>query len=339
MQKEDANISFAKYIKNNYFKWFTPDVEYKPFLSPSLFKKRLFPLLEAGEKVFVIILDNLRYDQWRTLYALINQYLAMENEELYCSILPTTTQYARNSLFAGLMPYEIEKLNPNLWTHEEEGEGMNDSEKELLESQLNRYGMKTKFNYLKIYNKKGEKYVIKQYKNLLNNQLNVLVYNFIDILSHARTDVEMIKELAEDEPAYRSLTLSWFRYSYLFELIKKLSEEDDIKVIFTTDHGSIKVTHPVKITGDRETTTNLRYKASKSLRYDPKNIFEIKNVEKAHLPKRNMNYNYIFATNNDYFIYQNNYNKFVNYFRNTFQHGGISLEEMLIPYCIMNTNK
>lgn len=336
-QKEEANNEFSRYIKNNYVDWFGSKSDKKPLLSPNLFKERIFPLLDEGHQVFVILLDNLRYDQWKTISSMLTQYLTLESEEIYCSILPTTTQYSRNSIFAGLMPYEIEQLNPDLWRFEDEDERMNQYEKDLLENQINRSGKNYKFNYHKIYNKKGEKYIYKQLSNLLNYQFNVIVYNFIDILSHARTNVEMIQELAENESAYRTLTSSWLQHSYLITLIKELAENNNLKVIITTDHGSIKVQNPLKIAGSRETTSNLRYKLFKKLSYDPKQVMEVKKADEAHLPERSKNYSYVFATRNDYFVYQNNYHQYVNYYKNTFQHGGISMEEMLIPFAVLNT--
>ncbi len=336
MQKEEANNAFAKYIKKNYPGWFENDKANKPLMSPSIFQKKIFPLLEQGDKVFVIVVDNLRLDQWKLLSTVLNKQFSVEEEELFCSIIPTTTQYARNAMFAGLMPYEIEQLMPDFWINENQDENMNQFEQELLESQIARAGKKIKFNYNKVYNKKGEKYINKQFSNFMNYQLNVIVYNFIDILSHARTDVEMIKELAEDEPAYRTLTLSWFKHSYLYQFLQKLSEKENVKVVITTDHGSISVKDPIKISGDRETSTNLRYKASRRLNYNPKDVFEIKNPELVHLPRISLNHSFIFATGNDYFVYQNEYNQYANYYKNTFQHGGISMEEMLIPYVVLN---
>lgn len=337
-QKSEANNAFAKYVKNNYYSWFDEKLDKKPLLSPNIFKNKVLPLIDNGEKVFYIFIDNLRFDQWRVIFSLLKGYYKLDQEELYYSILPTTTQYSRNAMFAGLMPFEIDKLNPDLWLNDEDEGGKNMNEEELLQKQFARYGKNIKFHYEKVFNKVHEKRLLKNISDLLTYQLNVIVFNFVDILSHARTDVDMIKELADDEAAYRSLTLSWFKHSSLYELLRQLSEEN-VKVIITTDHGSIKVTNPIKVIGDRETSSNLRFKAGKNLSYNVKDVFEIKDLQKAHLPVRNISYTYIFAINNDYFVYPNNYNHFVNYYKNTFQHGGISMEEMLIPLIVLSPNK
>ncbi|HAF29842.1 MAG TPA: two-component system response regulator [Bacteroidales bacterium] len=336
MQKSDANKEFAKFIKNNYESWFA-DSEDKPMMSPNLFKERIFPMLDKGEKVFVLVIDNFRYDQWKLIQPLINEYFTVESEELYCSILPTATQYARNAIFAGLMPYEIDKLYPEYWLNDEEDGGKNMKEEELLQTQLSRHGKSYKFFYEKISQLKTGEKLVENIKDLLNNQLNVLVYNYIDMLSHARTEIEMIRELANDEPAYRSLTLSWFKHSPLFTLIKELKSHD-VKIIITTDHGTVRVKNPVKVIGDKNTSTNLRYKNGRNLNYNPKEVFEIRDPQKVHLPKSHLSTSYIFAINDDFLAYPNNFNYYVSYYKDTFQHGGVSLEEMIIPFVKLKPN-
>ena len=336
MQKADANSGFSRFVKQNYLSWFAGSE--KPLMSPNLFKERVFPMIEKGEKVFFILIDNLRFDQWKAIQPIISEYFTVESEEAYCSILPTATQYSRNAIFAGLMPQEIDKLYPGLWLNDEEEGGKNLKETELFETQLNRLSKKVKYFYEKVTNYKTGEKLVDNYKDLLNNQLNILVYNYIDMLSHARTEMEMIKELANDEAAYRSITVSWFKHSPLFALIKEL-QQHRVKIIITTDHGTVKVTNAIEVSGDRNTTTNLRYKNGKNLNYNPNEVFEIRQPEKAHLPKSNLSTSYIFATNYDFLAYPNNYNHYVSYYKNTFQHGGISLEEMIIPFIKLKPNK
>jgi len=335
MQKAEANTGFAKFIKTHYHSWFTAKDDYTPLLSPNVLGEKVIPLLKAGEKICLVVIDNLRLDQWKTIQPVIENYYSVDTDEVYCSILPTATQYARNALFAGLMPLEIEKHHPGLWVDEEEEEGKNLKEMELLEKQIQRAGLEIKIHYDKINNSRGGKKLVENVANLMNFDLSAVIFNFVDILSHARTEMDMIRELAYDEPAYRSLTRSWFEHSHLIDFLKEISGKK-LKLILTTDHGTIRVQNPLRVIGDRKTSSNLRYKQGKNLNYNPKQIFEIKHPEMIHLPKSNISSRYIFATNDDYLIYPNNYNQMVNYYRNTFQHGGISMEEMIIPLVTLN---
>ncbi|UCG28688.1 MAG: PglZ domain-containing protein [Bacteroidales bacterium] len=334
MQEIQANSEFGKFISSNYLSWFDPDNEEKPLLSPDIFTGRILPLVHRGENVFMILVDNLRFDQWKVIYRTIGDYFRIDREEIYCSILPTATQYSRNAIFAGLMPLEIEQMYPGLWVYDEEETGKNLQERELLENQFKRTGIDVPFFYEKINNLADGKKLVENIPNFSNRPLMIAVYNFVDMLSHARTEMEVLRELANDESAYRSLTLSWFRHSSLLELIKILARQD-LTLIITTDHGSIRVRNPVKVVGDRRTSANLRYKLGRNLDYDPKAVFEMKNPNEAYLPKSNISSRYIFATNGDFFAYPQNYNHYVKYYRNTFQHGGISLQEMLIPFVIL----
>jgi hypothetical protein len=296
-----------------------------------LLNKKLAPLLDKEEVVFFVLIDNLRYDQWKVLQPVISQYFRVEQEDMFYSILPTATQYARNALFAGLLPSEMEKRYPNLWKNDDDEGGKNLHEDEFLAGNLKRIGKDVKFSYNKITNYNSGKKLAEGVANLMQNKLNVIVYNFVDMLSHARTEMEVIRELADDDAAYRSLTLSWFEHSPLHDIIKQVGERK-CRLIITTDHGTIKVTEPSKIVGDRNVNTNLRYKQGKSLDYVKRDVFEIKNPSDAFLPKNNVSSTYVFAKQDMFFAYPNNYNHYVSYYRNTFQHGGISLEEMIIPF-------
>lgn len=332
MQKKEANSLFCKFIEKNYLDWVNGD-EDAPQMIHNIIKDRLAPLL-GKEKVFFIVIDNLRFDQWKMIQPIIAKYFNTEEEELISSILPTATHYARNALFAGLMPSEIEKRFPKLWLNEDQEGGKNMHEKDFLEANLTRLGKKGKWSYNKITNHDAGKKLVDSFSELKENDLNVIVYNFVDMLSHARTEMEVIRELADDEPAYRSITVSWFEHSPLHDIFKKIADSG-IKIMLTTDHGTIKVTNPVKIIGDRNTNTNLRYKVGKNLSYAAKEVFTIKNPHEAFLPKTNLSSEFVFVKENDFFVYPNNYNHFVNYYGDTFQHGGISLEEMLIPFVVL----
>ena len=342
MQKEEANNGFAKFIKQNYLDWVASisnleSAANRPVLSPEIFKTKVFPLLSAGEKVFLVVLDNFRYDQWRVLSKELSEHFDID-EDLYYSILPTATQYARNAIFSGLMPNKILEMFPDLWVDEDEEEGKNLNEEPLIRTQLERYRRKETFTYHKINTQADADKLMQQMKNIVKNPLNVVVFNFIDMLSHARTESKMVRELASNESAYRSITLSWFRHSVISDFFRELAQMD-CRVIVTTDHGSIRCTQPVKIVGDRNTNTNLRYKLGKNLGYDDKSLFVIKDPRKALLPQPNLSTSYVFATGDSFFAYPNNYNYYVSYYRDTFQHGGISMEEVIVPLITLTGKK
>jgi CheY-like chemotaxis protein len=332
MQKDEANSNFANFITENYEDWLNDANADRPLMSNMLMKKKVFPqLAQSTEPLFFVLIDNLRYDQWKIIQPIIAEYFNIEEEGHYYSILPTTTAYARNSIFSGLMPSEMAKAHPELWVSDEDEEGKNNHEELFLAKQLARNRITDKFSYHKILTTTQGKELVDKFNNLLNNHLNVVVYNFVDMLSHARTDTAMIRELAPDESAYRSLTSSWFLHSPLLELLKKIAEKK-CRLVITTDHGTIRVKKPFKIIGDKSVNTNLRYKQGRNLGFEEKGVFVSRKPERLHLPKPNVSTAYVFTTQDYFFAYPNNFNYYVNYFKDTFQHGGISLEEMIIPY-------
>jgi hypothetical protein len=335
-QKSEANGYFSKFIANNYESWLNDPKVSRPLLSNQLMKKKVFPLLESDEPVFFMLIDNLRYDQWKVLEPLISELFNIEEESSYYAILPTTTAYARNSIFSGLMPLDMEKQHPDLWVSDDDDEGKNNNEDQFLARQLEKNKLNIKMSYNKIIHLNQGKALVEGFNNLLTNKLNVIVYNFVDMLSHARTDMAMIRELAGDEAAYRSLTKSWFMHSPLYDLFKKMAAKK-VKVVITTDHGTVRVKRPFKIVGDKETNSNLRYKHGKNLTHDAKNVFACAKPERLMLPRRNVSTSFVFAQDDFFFAYPNNYNHYVSHYRDTFQHGGISLEECIIPFVVLST--
>ncbi len=329
LQKAEANSEFAKFVRKNYAGWMDPDSADRPLMSPDIFKRKVFPLIDAGEKVFFILIDNFRFDQWRVIRPLINQYFT-DDDSLYCSILPTATQYARNAIFSGLMPLDIERMFPDLWVDEESEEGKNLNESPLIATQFERFRRQCRFSYHKINDTATGERLLRDFASLEQNALNVIVFNFIDMLSHARTESRMIRELASSNAAYRSLTQSWFRHSSALEFFRRIAEKG-YKIILTTDHGSIRVDNPVKVVGEKNTNTNLRYKLGRKLGYNPRQVYEITRPQQFGLPAPNVSTAYIFACGRDFFAYPNNYNYYVQFYTDTFQHGGISMEEMLVP--------
>lgn len=333
-QKQEANNQFFKFISKNYQSWFEKNAE-PPVMSHTLFKNKVLPELEKDKPTLMVVVDNLRYDQWKALEPIINPYYKKEHESAYYSILPTATQYARNSIFSGLMPSDMEKLFPQYWKNDVDDGGKNIYEAEFLAEQLKRLGSDLKFEYHKITSLKGGKKLVDNFKTQKTNDLTVVVYNFVDMLSHSKTEMEVIKELASNDKSYRSLTQSWFKNSPLLEIIQK-AQQSGFKLIITTDHGTINVKNPSKVIGDKNTSLNLRYKTGKSLTYENKEVLAIEDPKSVHLPTINMSSSYIFAKEDLFFAYPNNYNHYVSYYRNTYQHGGISLEEVVIPFVVLN---
>ncbi len=326
-QKREADKEFYKWVKRNYEDWVTGDDG--PLMSPRIMPRKVFPMLDAGEKVFFVLIDNFRLDQWRTIKPILAEYFTFD-ESICTTILPTATQYARNAIFSGLMPAQIEKMFPDLWVDEDSEDGKNINESPLIATLFERYRRHYKFSYNKINDSAAGEKLLRDFRQLEGNDLNVIVFNFIDMLSHARTESKMIRELAATNAAYRSLTESWFRHSSALDIFRRIAERG-YKIVLTTDHGTIRVDNPVKVVGDKNTNTNLRYKLGKNLAYNSKQVYEIKQPARFGLPAPNVSTTYIFAAPDDFFAYPNNYNYYVQYYTGTFQHGGISMEEMLVP--------
>lgn len=333
MQKSEANTNFCKYISKNYLKWIeNPDAADTPVLTYNLLAKKVFHLLKQDKPTVLIVIDNLRLDQWKTIQPLVQKLFKQVEDDTVYSILPTATQYSRNAIFAGMMPSDIEKTLPHYWRSDDDEGGKNMFEEQLLDNHLKRvFKDDIKMHYHKVTNYKLGEELVENINNWMKNKLNVIVYNFVDMLSHARTEMEVLKELANDEKAYRSLTLSWFEHSPLYDAMKKIATYD-VNLVITTDHGTIRVNSPSKCVGDRQTSTNIRYKTGRNLAYEERDVFVIKDPGKAKLPKSTITSTYIFAKENNYLVYQNNYNQFANYYKDTFQHGGVSLEEIIIPF-------
>lgn len=335
-QKVEANTNFCRFIRKNYEGWLNNPNADKPLLSHQLMKKKIFPELSPERSTFLIVIDNLRWDQWKKIEPVLREFFNVDKEETYYSILPTTTAYCRNAIFSGMLPSEMAKVHPDLWVGEDEEESKNNFEEEFLERQLKKNNLNIKTFYTKIKKLEEGRDLADSVNNLFNNQLNVIVYNFVDMLSHARTDMAMVRELAPDEAAYRSITKSWFIHSPLLDVLKKIGEKK-ARVIITTDHGTIRVKRPFKIIGDRNVNSNLRYKQGKNLSFEGDKVMEVQKPEKFFLPKNNVSTSYVFAIEDQFFAYPNNYNYYVNFYKDTFQHGGVSLEEMIIPLIFLTS--
>jgi hypothetical protein len=336
-QKGEANTEFFKFVSRNYSSWINPKSSNAPIMSHSMFQFKVLPHVEKGTPLFFILIDNLRFDQWKAIQPIFSESFRIMEEDTFYSILPTATQYARNAIFSGLLPADIEKKFPAEWKNDDEQGGKNLNEELFFKAQLKRLGKENlRYSYTKVVNNQAGLDLVNNIHNLLTNDINVIVYNFVDMLSHARTEMEVLKELAGDEMSYRSITTSWFEHSPLHQALKKIADKN-IKIVLATDHGSIRVKTPYKVVGDKQTTANLRYKHGRNLAYEPKEVLAFRNPADVGLPTPTVNSSFIFAREDGYLCYPNNYNYYANYYRNTFQHGGVSLEEMIVPVIKMQS--
>ena len=337
-QKNEANQEFCKFVCRNYKDWINRRDDDTPVMSHTLMRNRIFPVVDAHEKTTLLLIDNFRYDQWRSINSLLRGYYDVAVEDFYCAILPTATQYARNAIFAGLMPLAIDKLMPNKWLNDNEEGGKNQYEEDFLRRQIAQSGKRYKCSFDKLVRPEAGRKLIDNIRHVYYADFSVIVYNFLDILSHARTETDVIRELTEDDASFRSLTRSWFEHSDLFTLLRMLSEQGHT-VIITSDHGTVRVDNPIKVQGDRETSANLRYKTGRNLAYNYKEVYEITKPEEVQLPSINLSSSYIFAYNHDFLVYNNDANRHIRYYRDTFQHGGISMEEMIVPYIVLQPKR
>lgn len=340
-QKKEANQEFSKFVERNYVHWLDnvgdPNV---PTLSPEIMEKYVFEHIQNSDgPVFFFVLDCLRLDQWlRMEKSLINLFNI--EKDYYCSILPTATPYSRNSLFSGLFPSEIEKKYPELWRGKNDDErSQNKHEKQLLQKLLDRESIKldTELKYMKIIDPEVGRSFEKNVVSHKKTHFMAVVVNFLDMLVHGRSDSDILKEIAPDESAYRSLTDSWFKHSSLLGTFKKIAAMKNAKIIITTDHGSIRVLRGAKVLGDREASKNLRFKFGRNLKVDDKHAIYIRQPNKYKLPERGVTINYIIAKEDYYFVYPTDYHKYLSHYKDTFQHGGISMEEMILPVITMQS--
>lgn len=333
-QRRECNVEFSKFVERNYRTWVNSVNDYdKPVLSNQVVDKYLIPDLDKYKSVFFFVVDCMRLDQWLMMEKYLNDYFRI-SKSYYYSLLPTATPYCRNAIFAGLFPSEIEKHYPQLWKSNDDDENSkNNFEKEFLQKLIDRrkINLRNELKYTKIMDSDFSRGIESRIQSFTDIHLNAIVINFVDMIAHSRSDTAILKEIAPDESAYRSLTESWFEHSSFFGMLRQLSGRPDVKVIITTDHGSIRCLHGVKAMGDRESSTNLRYKYGRNVKAESRNAIYVKNPLEFRLPQRNGLVNYIIAKEDFYFVYPTDYHKYLNQYNDTFQHGGISMEEMILP--------
>ena len=333
---EKANDFFACFVEENYPLWLE-DKTNLPVLSHKVFENYIIPQLNQGKKVVLFVIDALSYDQWPGLEKELTPYYDIKLH-MTCSLLPSATAYARNALFSGLLPNKIAKIYPNYWIDEREDQGLNNYELFFTRKQLSRYHIHKRVHYEKILSLNDEKKAYRNISNFNDVDISILVYNFIDSLGHIRSDSPILQYLSPNRIAFSSLIKTWFKNSYLRDIIIKLSEQD-ITIIITTDHGSTQVKTPTIVRAYRDVTHSLRYKLGYNITLDKESSIIVNNLEEWGLPQMNNINMAVFAKSDYYYTYPNNRYKFENKFRNTIQHGGISLDELMIPLAILRPKK
>lgn len=333
-QMRETNREFARWIEEEYEGWIERIGELpgtnRPILSPDIVPRFVAPEIGKGKPVFFFVVDCMRFDQWQELERLLYPFYTME-KDYHFSILPTATPYSRNSIFSGMLPASLASRYPKWWESAEEDEqSRNRHEEPFLADLLKRRHLNVKLHYEKVTRTHEGRAIAQSILNMAENDLTAIVVNFVDNLAHSRSDSAILKEIAPDERAYRALTGTWFEHSWLFEALQSLSKID-CTVIITTDHGVVRALHPTKVIGDKETSTSLRYKVGRNLKCDTRHALHVTQPERYGLPGRQLNTHYIIAKEDYYFVYPTNYNYYVNLYRDTMQHGGVSMEEMILP--------
>ncbi|HWP83108.1 MAG TPA: response regulator [Bacteroidota bacterium] len=338
-QKRECNVEFGKFIEKNYQGWISSSADGRPTLSTEVVERFVIPELDSPGPVFLFVIDCLRLDQWMVMERVLSPLFSME-KQFYYSILPTATPYARNAIFSGLFPLEIEQRFPEIWQSGEDDESSrNRNEHQLLDKLLERKKilLKPESKYVKILDPEFGKQVENTILSYLKSKLTAVVVNFVDMLAHGRSDSPLLKEIAPDEAAYRSLTASWFQHSSLLNMFRTLSQQKNVTIIVTTDHGSVRCLRGSKVIGDREASTNLRYKFGRNLKVDERQALFIKQPADFKLPRRSVTTNYIIAKEDYFFVYPTDYHKYLNQYRDSFQHGGMSMEEIILPLVILKS--
>ncbi len=334
--RRDLNLAFCRFVEDRYQGWAQADPRDRPLMSPDIFSTFVQPFVESGRQVYFIVIDCMRLDQWHVIEEMLSPFFTTTLEH-YFAILPTATPYARNSLFSGLWPSEIAEKLPQFWVEDPKEElSLNRFERELLGAQLVAKGLRDRnYKYVKVSNISQANELYRQIGGFADIPLVALVFNFLDILAHGRSQSEILQEIAPDESAFRSLMASWFRHSALYDILKSLAKAGAM-VVVTSDHGSVLCRRSALVQGNRSTSTGIRYKYGDNLGCDTKQTLRIKDPLAWRLPSERATKDYVIAKENHFFVYPTNYHEFEQRYNGSFQHGGISLEEMIVPCAVLD---